>query len=297
MARTGKGGLGKGLDALFADNTTQQLDSPAQFVRVSQLEPNKEQPRKSFDDDALSQLADSIKAYGVIQPILVTETSAGTYRIVAGERRWRAARMAGLDKVPVVIRQLSDAQVMQIALIENLQRENLNPMEEAAGYQKLIEGFSMTQEEVARTVGKSRSAVANALRLLALPEDIRQLVEEQELSAGHARAILSIRDDVLRLQTARKAAAGELTVRDIERIGQKEEQSGQQTSSQDGAFPKNPYCAQLALALQEAISRKVAVKPSGGKKSGKGVITLEYYDEDDLKRICTLLSALGQETE
>ena len=185
-----KGGLGKGLDALFADNAIEE-DTPAVKLKISEIEPNREQPRKEFDDAALAELADSIAQHGVLQPLLVRPLIGGGYQLVAGERRWRASRMAGLTEVPVVVRQMSDQEMMELALIENLQREDLSPMEEAEGYRTLMEGYSLTQEEVAQIVGKSRPAVANSLRLLALPNEIGEMVRSGELSAGHARALLA----------------------------------------------------------------------------------------------------------
>ena len=186
-----KGGLGKGLDAIFSENDMEDQNS-AVAIKISEIEPNRAQPRKDFDEESLAELADSISEHGVLQPILVRPLIGGGYQIVAGERRWRAARMAGVQEIPAVVRDLSESQVMELALIENLQREDLNPLEEAGGYSALIETYGFTQEEVARTVGRSRPAVANALRLLTLPESVRDMVERGELSAGHARTLLAI---------------------------------------------------------------------------------------------------------
>ena len=186
-------GLGKGLEALFADNDTAG-EQGAVTLKLSEIEPNREQPRKRFDEEALTQLAESIRIHGVIQPLLVRPAAGGTYQLVAGERRWRAARMAGLTEVPAVIKELSEQEAMELALIENLQREDLNPIEEALGYQELMDAYGFTQEQVAKRVGKSRSAVANALRLISLPEEIRPMLEDGSLSAGHARALLSLDD-------------------------------------------------------------------------------------------------------
>ena len=214
-----KKGLGSGLDTLFMDNTN---DSQVKkTLRTSAIEPNRDQPRKVFSDEAIAALADSIREYGVLQPILVRPLGTGMYQIVAGERRWRAARMLGLDEVPVNIKELSDLEAMQIAIVENLQRENLNPLEEASGYSELIEKFGMTQEKVAKLVGRSRSAVANAVRLLTLPESVQKMVESGDLSAGHARALLAFDDEELLMSTAQKAAGGGLTVRQVEKIAQK----------------------------------------------------------------------------
>ncbi len=187
-----KRGLGKGLDAIFAENAPDSAEGAVQ-VKISEIEPNREQPRKEFDSEALSELADSISQHGVLQPLLLRPMLTGGYRIVAGERRWRAARMAGLTEVPAVVREMSDAEEMLFALIENLQREDLTPLEEARGYRTLIESQDFTQEEVSQAVGKSRPAVTNALRLLNLPEDIQQMLERGEITAGHARTLLSFK--------------------------------------------------------------------------------------------------------
>ena len=189
-----KGGLGKGLDAIFYDNARGD-EGGAVELSINELEPNRNQPRKSFNDEAMSELADSIAQHGVLQPLLVRPLLSGGYQIVAGERRWRASRMAGLTTVPALIRELTDSEVMQIALIENLQREDLKPLEEAQGYQALIDEHGFTQDEISKTVGKSRPAVTNALRLLNLPEDIRSMLERGELTAGHARTLLSFKDE------------------------------------------------------------------------------------------------------
>ena len=191
-----KGGLGRGLDALFADNSVEE-NSSASAVKLSlnEIEPNKDQPRKTFDEKALSELADSIAQHGVIQPLLVRPMPDGSYQLVAGERRWRAARRAGLSEVPVVIREMSDSEMMELALIENLQREDLNPIEEAEGLQQLIHTYGLTQETAAARVGRSRPAIANALRLLSLPTPILELTRDGKISAGHARALLSLNDE------------------------------------------------------------------------------------------------------
>ena len=201
MAKLKKGGLGKGLDALFVENDTG--DTSSVTLRISEIEPNREQPRKNFDEEALTELADSIRQHGVIQPLLVRPMENGTYQLVAGERRWRASRMAGLTEVPVVIKDLSEIEAMELALIENLQRQDLNPIEEAVGFQQLMERYSMTQEQVASRVGKSRPAVANALRLLNLPEQVVAMVQSGEVSPGHARALLKLEDEEQILEIAK----------------------------------------------------------------------------------------------
>ena len=210
-----KGGLGRGLDALFNDNATDRNDLIQ--VKLIDIEPNKEQPRKDFDEKALAELSDSIKEHGLLQPIIVKPLTNGTYRIIAGERRWRASRMAGLDTVPVIIKDFDEKEVMEVALIENLQREDLNPVEEAMGYRALMDTFGMTQEQVAQRVGKSRSAIANALRLLTLRPQELELLRNGKITAGHARALLAAADALTREQMAEMAANG-ASVHELERI-------------------------------------------------------------------------------
>ena len=276
-----KGGLGGGLDALFEDNASQV--QVKKTLRLSEIEPNRAQPRKNFDESLISQLADSISQHGVLQPLLVRPLPTGGYQIVAGERRWRAARMIGLDEVPVVIRDMTDLEAAQIALIENLQRENLNPIEEAQGYRKLQDDFGMKQEEIAKTVGKSRSSVANAMRLLRLPDEIQDLLSDGSISAGHARALLGFSDEEMMLLAARKAAQGLLTVRQIERMVQDAEQS-QEEAEAPVRMPS--YYGEVEQALHSRLGRKVKVQ----YKKNKGVLTLEFYDEDDLRTLAELLS-------
>lgn len=275
------GGLGSGLDFLYDENATEV--QVKKTLRVSELEPNRDQPRKQFSDEAIQTLADSIQQYGMIQPILVRPLGLN-YQIVAGERRWRAARMLGLDEVPVIIREISDEETMEIALIENLQRENLNPLEEAEGYEQLMERFEMTQEDVAKCVGKSRSAVANSLRLLKLPKEIRELVQGAALSAGHARALLAIQDPALQMDTAKRAADGKLTVRDIEKIAAAEAQAAQPEKSAD-AVPDS-YFTEMQISLESRLARRVSV--TYGKN--KGSLVLEFYDKDDLAALAQKLT-------
>lgn len=246
------------------------------------MEPNRQQPRKAFAEEAIAALADSIRQYGMLQPILVRPYQ-GTYQIVAGERRWRAARMLGLDEVPVIIKEISDGEAMEIALIENLQRENLTPMEEANGYRQLMEQYGMTQEAVAKTVGRSRSAVANALRLLQLPEEIQMLLESGAISAGHGKALLAIANPEKQLEAAKRAANGTLTVRAIEKMA----------VSPDVEPPADPadqkidsYFKEMELSLQERMGRRVSVQY--GKK--KGALVLEFYDKDDLAALARRLT-------
>lgn len=275
-----KGGLGIGLGALFEDNKTES-DS-GQMLRISEIEPNRGQPRKNFDDETISALADSIKEHGILQPILVRPYGSG-YQIVAGERRWRAARMLGMSEVPVQIKELSDLEAMQLALIENLQRENLNPVEEAKGYSELVESYGMTQEEVAKTVGRSRSSVANAMRLLALPEEIQEMLENGDISTGHGKALLAFDDEEKMLDAARKAADGKLNVRSLEKMAS--EDDTKKPSKKDNSHIDS-YFKEMEIGLHNALGRKVKVEY--GKN--KGALILEFYDKEDLSALAEKLS-------
>lgn len=272
------GGLGSGLDFLYDENAADT--QVKKTLRTAELEPNREQPRKHFNDEAIQALADSIQQYGMLQPILVRPMGLN-YQIVAGERRWRAARMLGLDEVPVIIRELTDEETAAIALIENLQREDLNPVEEAMGYAQLMEKFHMTQDEVAKRVGRSRSAVANALRLLKLPTGIRYWVEIGSLSAGQGRALLAIRDEQKMHELAEKAAEGKITVRTLEEIAAKQDYDLPEVHRN-----RDSYYKEMQLSLEEALGRRVVVKM--GKE--KGTLTLEFYDKDDLKQLADKLT-------
>ncbi len=277
-----KGGLGRGLDALLVDNSIENTSSSSAVkLKLNEIEPNKNQPRKNFDDEALSELAASIEKHGVIQPLLVRPLPGGTYQLVAGERRWRASRMAGLTEVPVVIKELSDSDASALALIENLQREDLDPIEEAEGYKYLMETYGVTQEEAAQKVGKSRSAVANLMRLLALPKDVLELVRSKTISAGHARTLLPLEDAALISQFAKEVIEKGLSVRETEKW------------VKDFLKPKKPakpaaekdkYFTEVELSLCETLARKVSVK--GGEKGGS--LTIEFFDKDDLMKIAKL---------
>ena len=271
-----KGGLGAGFDSLFSDNSNEV--QVKKTLRISEIEPNRDQPRKAFTDETITALADSIREHGMLQPILVRPISTGGYQIVAGERRWRAARMAGLDEVPVNIRELSDLETMQIAVIENLQRENLNPVEEAAGYAELIDKYGMTQEKVAKMVGRSRSAVANAVRLLSLPERVLKMLENGDISAGHARALLGFEDEEMLIATALKAADGGLTVRQVEKAAQKSAEHKEEAAAAASNKKIDNYFKEMELSLNERLGRKVKV--DYGKN--KGALILEFYDKNDL---------------
>ena len=275
------GGLGAGLDSLFSDNTSEV--QVKKTLRTSEIEPNREQPRKKFSDEAITSLADSIREHGMLQPILVRPLSSGGYQIVAGERRWRAARMLGLDEVPVNIRELSDSETMQIAIIENLQRENLNPVEEANGYNELIEKYGMTQDKVAKMVGRSRSSVANAIRILTLPESVLDMIEKGDLSVGHAKALLGFEDRELLISIAEKASNGGMTVRQVENAVKKSEESVNDKSADRHI---DNYFVEMEISLNEKLGRRVKV--DYGKS--KGTLILEFYDKNDLAEIAEKLA-------
>lgn len=270
-----KGGLGKGLDAIFAENTSETEGTVE--LKINDIDPNRTQPRKDFDDEALQALAESIQEHGVLQPILVRPLFMGGYQIIAGERRWRAARMAGLTTIPAVIRDMDDEAVMEAALIENLQREDLNPMEEAMGYNNLILNYGMTQEEVAKTIGKSRPAIANSLRLLSLPEEIIDMLTKGELSAGHGKALLSFKTSEEQLENAKKAVETGMSVRELEKLAGKKKKEPKEAKEK----PLNHYYEEVRLALNEHLGRKVVL--SGSNK--KGEIRIEFYGEEDLKNL------------
>lgn len=280
-----RGGLGKGLDALFLENDAEDSESTV-TLKISDIEPNRSQPRHDFNEESLRELADSIAAHGVLQPLLVRPLPEGGYQLVAGERRWRASRMAGLFEVPVIIRELSDPEAMQISMIENLQRENLNPVEEALGYKALMDEFGFTQEEVSRSVGKSRPVVANALRLLRLRQEILDMLRDGEITTGHARALLAIEDSDEQLRIAKQISANDLTVRDIERIA-KTLNSEKNEKKKTETHRRSSFYDEVELALNEHLSRKVKVV--NGKDSG-GVLEIEFYSEDDLGELAKLFS-------
>lgn len=274
-----KGGLGRGLESLFNENA--EGGDSAVEVRLTDIEPNRNQPRRDFDEQSLSELADSIVKHGLIQPIVVRPKTSGAYEIIAGERRWRACRIAGLDTVPVIIREVDDREYMELALIENLQREDLNAVEEALGYRTLIDTYSLTQEQVAESVGKSRSAVTNALRLLNLDEKSLTALREGAISAGHARAILAAGDDTLRALMLKEAKAG-ASVRDLEKMAK-----GVAPKAAAPRKQKNNYYSEVELSLKTELGRKVNIKPTG---KGKGTITIEFYSDDELADFARRLS-------
>ena len=277
-----KRGLGSGFDSLFNDNSSDVQIKKT--LRIAEIEPNRDQPRKTFSDEAITALAESIREHGMLQPILVRPLDTGGYQIVAGERRWRAARMLGLDEVPVNIRELSDTETMQIAIIENLQRENLNPVEEASGYNELIEKYGMTQEQVAKMVGKSRSAVANAVRLLTLPPRVLKMLENGDISAGHAKALLGFEDEEMLIAIANRAVDGGMTVRQVERLAQKSAELDEAVQKSDKRIDN--YFVEMEISLKERLGRKVKV--DYGKN--KGALILEFYDKEDLAALAEKLT-------
>lgn len=275
-----KGGLGRGLESLFNENATDT--DGAVKLNINDIEPNRDQPRKDFDETALSELADSIAQHGLIQPIVVKPTTQGRYSIIAGERRWRACRMAGLNEVPVIIKDADEQTLMEIALIENLQREDLNAVEEALGYRSLIDSFGLTQDEVAKKMGKSRSAVTNALRLLALNDAELEALRRGTITAGHARALLSCDDMEARAKMLLAAADG-ASVRELERLAAaaKKKPAGKKAETK-----KPTFYSEVELSLKDSLHRKVKITPAG---NGKGTITLEFFNDAELSEFAKKL--------
>ena len=275
-------GLGRGLDELLIENSLETSEIPTSLP-VFELENNKSQPRSDFDDESLNELAESIRLHGVLQPLLVRPLPAGRYQIVAGERRWRAARMAGLSELPVIIRDLSDEEVMILAMIENLQREQLNPVEEAEGYRRLRDDFGLTQEQIADKVGKSRPTVANALRLTALCGEILDMLRRGDISTGHAKVILSVSEE-MRLPLAKKCADG-ISVREAEKLAKSLNTPKKAPKTNADRLLRPVIADEAQRMLTESFGRKVEVRSSGKK----GTVTLEYYGEDDLKALVNRL--------
>lgn len=285
MASKKPSGLGRGLGALLGDDVMKTESSGSLSLPISQVETCSSQPRKRFDDESLQELADSISQHGIIQPLTVRKLSSGYYQIIAGERRWRAARLAGLQEVPVIVIEADDRKVAELAMIENLQREDLNPMEEAAGFQSLIESYHMTQEEAAQRVGKSRSAVTNALRLLGLTPSVRKLVEEGKLSAGHARALVPLSPS-LQESAANAIVSGGLSVRQTEALVKR--LSAEKKEAQDKDPDEVDYLAEAQNELKARLCRGVKIVP--GRKKGR--IELEYYGVDDLNDLLDALAVI-----
>lgn len=289
MAKSNQKGLGKGLGALFVEPAMPETQEKAtKTLPIQKLEPNRNQPRQDFDEVALQELADSIGEHGLIQPIAVRPLEGGYYQIIAGERRWRASRLAGLKEVPVNIIEVDEKEAAQLTLIENLQREDLNPMEEARGYEALISQYGLSQEDAAKSVGKSRPAVANALRLLKLPKSIVSLIEDGSLSAGHGRALIPLENEKQQTEAANTIISQQLSVRQTETLVKRLMAPKKETES--GDILKVDYYKECEKSFSKAFGRKVTI--SHGKK--KGTFQIEYYGEEDLQQLLDLLSGLQQ---
>lgn len=277
-----KGGLGRGLDALFNDNS--EKNEGAVSVRINDIEPNRDQPRRDFDERSLSELADSIALHGLLQPIAVRPNSDGNYTIIAGERRWRASRMAGLDKVPVIIKEVDEKELKELALIENLQREDLNAVEEALGFKSLMDTYNLTQEQVSERLGKSRSAVANTLRLLSLNDKELEALRSGAISAGHARALLGCDDEETR-EKMLSLALGGASVRELEKMSAAvKKQPGKKVSAKK---EKSTFHSEVEILLKNELHRKVTVTEG---KNGAGTLTLEFFSDDELKEFARKLA-------
>ena len=288
-------GLGKGLDALIpAGDIAKKAEkeeakgAAETVVKITRVEPNRDQPRKNFDEDALQELADSIKQFGLLQPILVQD-KGDYFEIIAGERRWRAAKLAGLKEVPVIIRNYSSQEIVEISLIENIQREDLNPIEEAQAYKRLLTEFNLKQDEVAERVSKSRTAVTNSMRLLKLCDGVQQMIIDDMLSTGHARALIPIEDAELQLQLAQRIFDEKLSVREVEKLVKSILKPQEEKPKKEEIPQSLQYVYQdIENKLKDKLSRKVAISPKG--KNGSGKIEIEFYSNDDLKRLIEILS-------
>lgn len=288
-AKSSNKGLGKGLGALLGDFTEEPLEKSAyQLLPTYKIEPNPDQPRQDFDEEELQALADSIEVHGVIQPLTVRQMDSGYYQIIAGERRWRASRLAGLNEVPVIVMEADDKKVMELALIENLQRQDLNPVEEALGYQSLMEEYGLTQEDAAKRVGKSRPAVANALRLLSLSPDVLELLRKGDLTAGHARAILTLKSEKKQLEAAKKIIALGMSVRAAETLCKN--MAKEPVQKPEPAVFAVDYVAECEKQLSKQLGR--GVKIVNGKRKGK--FELEFYGQDDLQKLLDALLTLNK---
>lgn len=299
MAPKAPRGLGKGIDSLIpnvvgetkvkkeapaaADKKTSGIEGPETMVKITMVEPNREQPRKNFDEDALQELADSIKQFGLLQPILVQDRK-DHYEIIAGERRWRASRMAGLQEIPVIIRNYSDQEIVEISLIENIQREDLNPIEEAQAYKRLLTEFNLKQDEVAERVSKSRAAVTNSVRLLKLSDEVQQMVIDEMISTGHARALLAVEDAEEQYNLAQKIFDEKLSVRDVEKMV-KNLHKPAKTKKPDDKTLQAIY-QDIEEKLKQRLSTKVTVTPKG---DGAGKIEIEFYSHEDLERLMDMM--------
>ena len=296
MAKDSKKGLGTGLSALFGEDFLAEEESgELLYLPIAKVEPRADQPRSRFDDGALQELADSIAQYGLIQPITVRKLDSGYYQIIAGERRWRASRLAGLSEVPVRVIEADDRRVAELALVENLQREDLNPIEEAKGYKALIDEYGLTQDEAAKSVGKSRPAITNSMRLLSLSEKVLEMVEKGMLSAGHARALLPIEDAETQLNLAQQVVSGGLSVRKTEQLAAKTLKSLREPVAEEEQSNEIivDYIAETSDYLSRCLARKVGIDQ--GKKRGK--IVLEYYDGDDREALIHNLIRMSRSWE
>lgn len=279
-----KRGLGKGLGALLAENVIEEESKKTVWLRISEIQPNRDQPRRHFEQESLAELAESISQHGILQPLLVRPLLDGRYQLIAGERRWRAAQMAGVSEVPVIIREIDEQKASELALVENLQREDLNPMEEAAGYKTLMENYGLKQEEIAKVVNKSRPAVANALRLLNLPQPVAEMVAAGEISAGHARALLALPTAEEQIETAKEIIKKGLSVRDIEKKAR--QAAKPKKTAEQKAKLRDSFYNEVELALTEHLGRRVRVAESGKG----GTLQIEFYSQEDLKSLANLLS-------
>ncbi|GCA67029.1 chromosome partitioning protein ParB [Mediterraneibacter butyricigenes] len=301
-----RSGLGKGLDSLIPDKAVNKSattgkkeekseknvnESGEQLVPINQVEPNREQPRKEFDEDALLELADSIKQYGILQPLIVQKRK-DYYEIIAGERRWRAAKKAGLKEVPVIIREYTDQQVVEISLIENIQRENLNPIEEAMAFKKLLEEFNLKQDEVAERVSKSRTAVTNSMRLLKLSEKVQQMIVDEMITTGHARALLALDDEEQQYILANKIFDEKLSVRETEKLVKALKNPKKEDTTKEVEDKNSFIYADIEDKMKSVIGTKVNIHQ---KKSGKGKIEIEYYSQDELERIFELIMSAKEQ--
>ncbi|MBR3835722.1 MAG: ParB/RepB/Spo0J family partition protein [Clostridia bacterium] len=284
-----RNGLGRGLESLFVDNSVEEINASTNKLKLMEIEPNHDQPRKIFDEKALSELADSIAQHGVLQPLVVRPMANGGYQLVAGERRWRAARIAGLSEVPVIIKELTDEETIEIAMIENLQREDLNPLEEALGYSYMMKELKITQEEAAEKVGKSRPAITNSLRLLKLPEEIQNMVRDNLISAGHARALLGFEKAEDMVSTANMIVKEDISVRQIEALVKLSKKAPKEPKPEK---KKDKFFSEVELALKNNLGRKVKIKSSG--KKGAGTLEIEFFDESDLKCLALNLENYGK---
>lgn len=283
-----KGGLGRGLDSLFIDSGG-TVEAPS-AVKMSEIQPDKEQPRKFFSDESLAELAKSISEHGVLQPIALRPNPAGGYTIIAGERRWRACRMAGLTEIPAVIKNVSDSEAMELALIENLQREDLDPVEEAEGYRQLMERCGLTQEQAAQRLGKSRTAVTNSLRLLGLPEKAREHLKRGDISQGHAKVILGLDDEKLQLAAVKEVVEKQLSVRDTETLCKRlKKEARPQNDKPVQLKPSLP--GEVEIALKETLGTEVKVQ----YKDGKGALNVRFYSDEQLKAFANLLGKYNKE--